>query len=169
MDLDYVIYDTAVFGTVANFENVLFQVSQGSDATHTENFTNARGAGTFPQEESFLVKHIGVVADFNTATPEDYQLMWYASFLELRVSDKTLLKAPLHWFAHRNAYQGHYSQAAAADNALIGLMGDGYMLENPISIKGGTSFRVRVVQGTALSAVSKNVKVNMRGLLSIPN
>lgn len=166
MDLDYTLYDTAIFGTVANFESVLFQVAQGADVTHIESFTNMRGAGALPQEEAFKCNWIGVAVDFTSTLPQDYKAMWLGSFLEFRLSDKTVLKAPLAMFAAASGFSGHYSQAAAADNAAIGLMGNGYTLDIPIEISGGTAFRVRIVQGTVLSAVSKNVKVLLNGILT---
>lgn len=168
MDLDYVLYDTAVFTNVANTEQVLFQVAQGGDATHTESFTNMRGSGALPQEEAFACIRIGVTVDFDTAGEEDYTTVWRGSFLEVRVSDKTVLKAPLALFSAANMYGGHYSQAAAANNAVIGLQGDGLKLDIPITIKGGTAFRVRVVQANATSAASKNMKVWLRGTLTTP-
>lgn len=166
MDLQYVLYDTAIFGTVANFESVLFQVAQGADAAHTENFTNMRGAGALPQEEAMKVNWLGVAVDFTSTLPQDYKAMWLSSFLEFRLSDKTVLKLPLSLLASNSNFTGHYSQAAAADNAAVGLLGDGYHLDIPIEISGGTAFRVRVVQGTVLSAASKNVKVLLGGILT---
>ena len=166
MDLDYILYDTAVFGTVANFESVLFQVAQGADVTHVESFTNMRGAGALPQEEAFKCNWLGVTVDFTSTLPQDYKAMWLASFLEFRLSDKTVLKIPLAAAAAYSAFSGHYSQAAAADNAAVSLMGNGYTLDIPIEISGGTAFRVRVVQGTVLSAASKNVKILLGGILT---
>ncbi len=168
MDLRYWLYDTAVFGNVANFDSDLFRTAQGADSVHSESFTNSRGSGSLPNEESFVCDWIGVTADFNTAAPEDYQVMWLGSFLEIRIGDKTMLKAPLHIFANRNSYNGAYTLAVAADNSLIGLEGDGYHLDKPIAIPGGTSFRVRVFQALALSAANKNVKVELGGILTLP-
>ena len=165
-DLDYVLYDTAVFGATANNESVLFQVAQGGDATHTESFTNMRGAGQLPQAEAFSVEWIGVNPD-HALVEADIEAIWRGSFLEIRVADLTVLKAPLRLFADQADYQGHFAQAAAANRVIIGLRGEGYALTKPISIPGGTYFRVRVVQGPAVTAGS-NMKVNMRGTLTIP-
>lgn len=156
-------YDTAAFTNVAG-EFLLFQVSQGSDATHTENFTNSRGAGQIPQNESFTVKWIGAIIDFNGVVA-DVQNVPISSFIEIRVNEITVLKVPLARIMARSSYSGHYTQATAADESLIGLEGNGYMLETPIVIKGGVSFKVRVVQGTALSTTGRNVKIVLGGEL----
>lgn len=166
-DLTYVLYDTAAFGATAGTEHVLFQVTQGADSTHVEAFTNMRGNGSLPQEEAFEISLIGVMADFDMTEAEVAEV-FRASFLEIRVSDETVLKAPLSCFAYRNSYGGAYSQGTAADNAIIGLAGDGFVLTIPVQIRGGTSFRIRVYQGTAMSGASKNVKVMLFGRLTRP-
>lgn len=164
-DYSFVLYDTAPFGASAGTEHVLFQVSQGSDSTHTEAYTNSRGAGQLPTEEKMLVERIHVIVDHNTAIA-DVPKIFNASFLEIRVSDKTIFKAPLAMLSSFNAYGGHYSQAAAADEAVIGLIGVGYELKIPILIPGGVSFRIRVYQGTAVTAAS-NLKVALEGTLTM--
>ncbi len=166
-DYTATLYDTAVFGTTAGAEHTLFQVAQGGDSTHVEAFTNMRGAGSLPNDEDFRVDEIAVFPDVN-ASAADLQNMTIGSFLEVRVSDKTVLKAPLAMFMKHAAYGGLYTQATAANEALIGLLGDGYKLPIPIAIPGGTSFRVRIYQGTAMSAASQNLKVALNGVLTMP-
>ena len=167
-DLSYILWDTAILGTVALFEQSLFQVAQGGDAVHTRSFTNSRGSGQLPTNENFLIKHIGVSLDANLAIA-DYINVWPLSFLEIRVNDETLFQAPLRMLAESNAFGGHYSQAAAADEALIGLEGTGYDLEIPIEIEGGTAFRVNVLQGTALAVASVPLRVALCGTLNRAN
>jgi len=166
-DYDYVLFDTAVFGVAANTEHTLFQVPQGGDATHTEAFTNMRGAGALPAEEAFRIEEIHVMVDVNGAVA-DLQDMWVGNFLEIRIADRTLLKIPLVMAASHNEFGGMYTQETAADEALIGRKGDGFKLKVPLQLPGGTSFRVRIQQVTAMSAASQNVKVALRGTLTMP-
>lgn len=165
VDYSYCLYDTGVFGVAASVETSLFQVSQGGDATHTKSFTNSRGAGQMPQNEEFEIDHIGVAVDMNLPTA-DYIAVWLNSYLEIRVNDETLFIAPLRALAQANAYGGHYTEAAASNEALIGLAGDGYTLKIPILIPGGTAFRVNIFQGTALATANTLVKVMLNGTLS---
>lgn len=168
MDLRYYLYDTAILSTVVNTEFQLFKVPQGGDATHTENFTNMRGAGSLPTEEKFIIDWVGVIIDYDTVIG-DIRKMWLKSFLEIRVNDKSVLKAPLIMFSNQNMYGGHYTQAAAADQYAVGPMGDGMELDKKIEIPGGTSFFIRLFQGTALSAATCNTKVVLGGVYTLPN
>lgn len=163
-ELDFVLYDTVAFGTVAATETILFQVARGSDATHNEAFTNSRGAGALPSGEDFQLNWLGLAVDYNTVLA-DIPKLYLASFFELRVNDITVLQLPLVMIASNSGYGGHYTQAAAADEAVIGIMGDGFMLNKPIHIGGGVSFKPRIVQGTALAAGSSNMKLLLRGVL----
>ena len=94
--------------------------------------------------------------------------MWIGAYLEFRLSDETRILAPLVEFAAHNGFGGHYSQAAAADGALIGRLGKGRDLEIPIMIPGGTIFRADVHQLTALSVATTNVKIGLYGTLTRP-
>lgn len=164
-DYRYDIYDTAVFGAAAATTFDLFQVPQGADATHTESFTNARGSGQFPVKENFLIDWIGVIYDYNTVLA-DIPKIQVGSFLKVIVNNFEILKAPLARFIANSAYGGHYSQAAAADEAVIGLIGNGYFLDIPILIPGGTQFKVQLFQNLAITAAS-NMKTVLCGKLSI--
>lgn len=163
----YTLYDTAALGNSAPAEFNLFQVAQGADSTHTESYTNMRGSGALPSEEAFTVERIGVFPDVSLAAA-DVPKVWINSFLEFRIADRTVLKAPLAVFADHGAYSGHYTQGTAADLAIIGRMGSGYALDIPIQIPGGTAFRVRLYQGTALSAANQYLKVVLYGVLVLP-
>lgn len=165
MDLSYTIYDTAPFDDTGGETFTLFRVAQGGDTTHTKSFTNARGAGQFPAEESFLVNKICVWVD-DDATAADMAALWENSYLEFRVRDETMLLSPLSEFAANGAYGGHYSEASASDEAIIGKAGNGRVLEIPVNIPGGTTFRVDVYQGAAMSADPINVKVALYGTLT---
>ena len=94
--------------------------------------------------------------------------MFKDSFLEVKVGDRTYLKAPLQLFAASQGFQGHYTQGTASDACMMSLKGEGFKLDPSIKIPGGTKFRVRVYQGTALSAANKSVKVCLIGLLTRP-
>lgn len=163
---DWTLYDTAIFGATAGTDHALFKVAQESDATHTHQFTNSRGSGVFPANEQFDIDTIFVSPDGDFDT-DDRGDMWDASFINIVINNQTVFEAPLRLCAGGAAYSGHFTQAAAADAARIGLEGMGYKLNKPISVKGGMSFQVNVRQGTAITAAS-NVKVMLRGMLTLP-
>jgi hypothetical protein len=164
-DYDFTLYDTAVFGATANTLHELFQVAQGADATHTKSFTNSRGAGSLPVTEQFVVTRVKVLYDHNTVTA-DVPKFHPGSYLEFILNNQTILIAPLAEFIANSGYGGHYSQAAAADEAVIGLLGDGYVLTKPIVIKGGTAFKVQLFQSLAVTAAS-NMKAALDGILTM--
>lgn len=167
MDLSYVMYDTAIFGVTALNENILFGVTQQTDTVHQEYFTNSRGASTFPNGEKFVIEEIAVWADYNLPIA-DVQNMWVRSFLEIRVQDLIRFKAPLVMCAAYNSYGGHFTQAVAADEAIVGVQGKGLKLDIPIEVEGGVSWRVRVVQGTALAGAGREIKCALKGILTLP-
>lgn len=165
-DLRYALYDTYVFGAAAS-NGRLFQVAEGGDATHTTAFTNSRGAGVIPQNEKFQIKHIYAIEDYVPLIANRANIT-IASWLELIVSNKSVLKIPLILAWYSNSYGGHFTQAAAADLAVIGRLGYGFdVSEQPIPINGGEQFTLIVNQGTAVAAAS-NVKFVLDGVLSIP-
>jgi hypothetical protein len=159
------LYDTAEFGTSGDVDHILFQEAQGASATATKSKTNSRGAGSLPENESFLVDSLHVSADFNGSVA-DYMNLWIDSYVEIQLSDQTVFQAPLRQLASLNSYGGHYSQGSASDEATIGLEGMGYKLRQPIKIEGGRSFRVNVHQGTALSGANSSVKFTFEGTLT---
>lgn len=165
-DLRFYLYDTAVFGAVANAESNLFQVVTGGDATHNEQFTNMRASGALPQQEKFDVDWIGVIVDFQPAKA-DLDTLFDSAFLEVRVADFSVIKAPLALFVAASAYGGAIQQTAASDTLSVGLLGDGLELDKHIIIPGGTPFKVRLVQGPAVTAGS-NLKVVLSGIYTIP-
>ena len=161
----YSLYDTAVFGTSLGGEQALFQVAQGADATHTKAFTNMRGAGSLPPNESFEIRNIMCFLDEPITVAADAQNVWQDSYIEVRVNDESLLFLPLRVTAGFNGFGGHFTQASAANAAPIGLIGNGYDIDPTILIPGGTAFRVNVNQGTVLSAASQNLRVLLNGIL----
>jgi hypothetical protein len=165
VDFSYPLYDTAFFGTVAATLHTLFSQAQGASATLSKSVTNSRGAGQLPQNESYEADWLGIFLD-EAGVLADVSAVWADSYAEFRVNDETVFLSPLRMLAAYNAWGGHYTQAAAADAARIGLMGDGLKLPTPIVIPGGTSFQVLIFQGTALSAVTQSVRFVMNGTLS---
>lgn len=164
-DRRYALYDTYVFGAAAS-NGRLFQVTEGGDATHVTAFTNSRGSGVLPQAEKFVIDWIGAFEDYIPLIANRTNIT-IASWLELIVSNVSVLKIPLMMVWAKNAYGGHFTQAAAADLAVIGRMGDGYSLvDHPITINGGESFALVVNQGTAVAAAS-NVKFVLNGVLTV--
>lgn len=165
-DRRYALYDTYVFGAAAS-SGRLFQVSEGGDATHVTAFTNSRGAGVLPQNEKFVVDKLMAIEDYIPLIANRANIT-IASWIELIVSNVSVLKIPLILLWYNNMYGGHFTQAAAADLAIIGRTGNGYDLsDHPIAINGGEQFTLIVNQGTAVAAAS-NVKFVMNGVLTTP-
>ena len=164
----YTLYDTMVFGVAVQPEQALFQVQQGADATHSKSFTNMRGAGSLPNQEKFSIDKIGVYVDFNVVLPADLYNIWLGNYLELRVADNSVLLIPLRAAAQYNSFGGHYSQAAAANGTMGGITNDGYELDIPVDVPGGTGLRVNVPQSTVLSVASIAVRVLLHGILDRP-
>ena len=167
MDIHTTLYDTWQPGTTASAEATLFQTPQGGDATHTESFTNARGAGQLPSGEKFLLKKVKLIIDGQIAEV-DFDTRLYGGFIEIRVKDKTVLKAPAQMFFAHSAYGGHFLQATAALTQSIGPTGDGFVLELPIEINGGERFVIRCVQGAAFASAIDH-KVVLEGVLTLPD
>lgn len=168
MKLTYPIYDSLPFGTAVQAEQALFQVQQGGDATHTKQFTNMRGAGSFPNNESMVVTKIGVFFDFNFTIESDVENIWINNYLELRVNDQTMIIAPLRMFAQYNGYAGHFAQTALANDVMGGLQNDGYELPNPIVIPTGTAFRVNIPQNTVLTVAAVPLRCVLHGIYDRP-
>lgn len=164
-DFPFSIYDTAVFGNSAKVVHTLFQVAVNQDSTHDRFFTNMRGSGQFPTNEKFLITSIEVFSDANFIE-DDRENLWLNSYLQLIYKDLLILSIPLRLASGHNSFGGHFTQAVAADEALIGLEGSGYLLPRPQLIEGGNSFKAEVGQGTAMSAASQNVKVALMGVLT---
>src|SRR6267142_4480250 len=139
---DYVIFYTWIAGATANDEFQLFQVQQNGDATHTEQFTNMRGPGSFPQDETFVLDRIGIIVDHDIIQA-DVTKLFMGGFLEIRQVDRTVLKAPLSLFSEANAYGGSDTTTAAANGNVIGLLGSGFQLRPgmEITLNGGQGFR----------------------------
>lgn len=166
MDLHTVLYDTWQPSTTASAEATLFQTPQGGDSTHTESFTNARGAGQLPSGEKFSIKKIKLIIDEMIAEA-DFDTRLYGGFIEVRVKDKTVLKAPAQMFFAHSAYGGNNLQATAALIQSIGPLGDGFILDLPIEISGGERFQIRCVQGAAFASAIDH-KIVLEGILSLP-
>lgn len=165
-DYRYDLYDTYVFGAVAS-QGRLFQVAEGGDATHTTAFTNMRGAGVLPQNEKMVVDWIGAIEVYVPLIANRVNI-FNGSWLEVIISNNSVLKIPLIRAWALNAYGGHFTQAVAADLSIIGRVGSGYSLaDKPLAIDGGTQFTVVVNQGTAVAAGS-NVLFVLSGVLTRP-
>lgn len=165
-DYRYWLYDTAVFGATANAESNLFQLVTGADSTHNEQFTNMRANGALPPNEKFVIDKVSVVVDFQPAKA-DLDTLFNSSFIEMKIADFTVFKCITALFVDASAYGGALVQTAASDTLAVGLLGDGMEFDKPIVLPGGTPFKVRIVQGPALTANSF-IKVVLSGIYTIP-
>lgn len=166
-DFHTTLFDTWQPGATANAEAILFQTPRGGDATHNERFTNSRGAGQLPSQESFSVRALHLMTDENIPDAE-LDTAFYGALIELRLKDKVVFSSPARRCISHSAWGGHFAQAAAADAEAIGPVGDGFALSIPIEIPGGVRFDVRAVQGPAFAA-AQDFKVILEGVLTTPD
>lgn len=162
-DLSWVLYDTAVFNTTANVGHELFQVSQGGDTTHTEDFTNSPGAASLPANQNFEIKAIGVYPEHDITAAELVKI-YNKSWLELKVSESVKLKLPLSLVAAPQEFSGAVGAAAGSGLSWAGPVFD---LEIPIPVPGGTQYKVTIQQVVA-TAAAEQLKVCLFGTLTRP-
>lgn len=161
-EIDWVWYDTVVFGAAANTAFEAFQVQLGADATHNEQFTNLPLPGQIPQNEKFAIEKISVQVDFVPTTLADLRDFPVKAVLEVKRNDTLVYKAPLAEFVDNSSFMGVAAIAAAASQVAGGSMNDGHTFKRAIQLNGGDFFKIRIVQGTAITAAS-NLKVLLHG------
>ena len=166
-DFHTTLFDTWQPGTTANAEATLFQTPRGGDSTHNERFTNARGAGQLPAEESFQVQKRGVMAD-EIVVEADHDTYLYGALMEIRLKDRVVFSAPVMALMQATGRSGPLVVASAGAVNFTGPLGDGFELNIPILIMGGTRFDVRMVQGAAFAA-AVDFKVILEGVLGTPD
>lgn len=166
-DFHTTLFDTWQPSTVAFAESILFQTPRGGDATHTERFTNARGAGTLPAEEAFQIDKIGVMLDELVAAA-DLDTFYFGALLEIRLKDKVVFSSPVMNLFIASSKSGPIGATAGDAVLFTGPQGNGFALSLPISIPGGTRFDVRLVQGAAFAA-AVDTKVILFGILTTPD
>lgn len=153
MDLRYVLYDS-LLTTAAKQDVLLFQVAQGADATHTESFTNMRGAGSLPAQESFTIQKIGVIVP-PTIVAADFLAYFMNAFVQIRARDQVVAWVPLPLCLIASSWNGFSNLAAAGGLSAIGNLRDGFdLLDLPLVISGGEKFAARVVLNTAPTVVA---------------
>ena len=165
MDLSYVLFDTQPTGT-AVFDALLFQTAQGGDVTHTEDFTNMRGAGSLPSEEKFMLERIGISND-PAQGAADFSKLLVASLLQIRVNNQIVFWSPLPALLVASKWTGYSNLTAAAGLSVTGSLQDGYTLDKPIQIDGGRKFDIRI-KTTQATAVSTKLVIHLFGTLSLP-
>lgn len=165
-DLDWCWYDTCVMGAVAGAAFELFQVQLGADGTHNEQYTNLPLPGQIPQNEKFSLERIVFMTDFVATALADLRDWVIKSIYELKVNDTLVWKAPLGGAAGYGDFQGLAAIAAAASQVAGGRQSDGQVFKRPVLLKGGDFFKVRVVQGIAITAAS-NIKCMLYGTRSV--
>jgi len=162
-DRKYVLFDSIDTGTAA-FDTLLFQVASGADATHTETYTNMRGAGSLPGAEKFTLNKISVIVP-PSLTPADTAVLFKDSILQFRLLNQVLLWIPLIVAVDYSFHNGFYTLATAANNQVYGNLGEGYTVDPPVDIAGGEKFDVRVKTTTGTSATYRLV-IALVGILT---
>lgn len=167
VDSDWVWYDTVVFGAAANTAFELFQIQLGADATHNEQFTNLPLPGQIPQNEKFSIEKISFQVDFVPTTLADLRDWPIKGVFEIKRNDTLIYKAPLAEAVDNSSFMGVAAIAAAASQVAGGAVNDGHTFKRALPLNGGDFFKVRVVQGIAISAAS-NIKCLLHGTRTTP-
>ena len=167
LDSTWTIWDTALLQTTVNSQT-LFQVARSGDAVHTPDFTNMRAAGQFPTQESFLIERVGLMLDENINVDE-VQDWAYKSHLEIFYNNVSLAQFTAGECVYNNDYGGHFTFAAAGDEALIGRSGKGRELAIPLMIDGGIPFSVVFNQASTVTTANSELKCMLFGTLTRKN
>lgn len=151
---DMVLYDEESFATTGSpRELFLFQTRVGSTTAKGEANTNCPYAGVVDASEKMTIH--GMALDYDPdISVADLQNLIEDSFLEIKVKDTRVFHGPLRALPQLAAFQGHFLQASAADQQMVGLAGNVYMLRNKIEVGPGDRYQVRLVQATNLVAAA---------------
>lgn len=164
-DYSWIFFDTAIFSNVASVTHSLFQVGVGADATHTKSFTNMNGSGSIPEKQKFTIRKI-MCTFADQLSVADLFAGWDGAYISLFITDLEYFRLPLTVTAYNDGYIGEFKQTTAADAAVMGKMGQGYMLNPTIELGGGNQFRIEVFQQNALSVADARLRVMMEGILN---
>lgn len=165
-DVDWILYDTAPFTIAAAGQLPLYQIPQGGDAVHTEDFCNTPGAGSLPANQNFMIKAIAIYPE-PSCLQVDIDLVFNRSYVEIIVADKVMLKAPMAYFAAPQSFGGSNGIVLAALATWVSYSGPLFEMVIPIPIPGGTPFRVNITQVVGISA-NTQVKCLLIGTLTRP-
>lgn len=167
--LTYPIYDTVQLSDSAAQTHVLFQVGQGVDTNHQFPFTNMRGSGQFPDKEFFTVRKIGLHIDGVGFSDDDIQGLFINSLVTLNYNNVKVLQAPAYIFSDLNMVQGVKTESSASAFDYFGQAGNGFTLNETLTIKGGKSFNVEYYQSLAVDTDGLDLKVVLYGMLETPD
>lgn len=165
-DVDWILYDTAPFTNAIAGQLPLFQIPQGGDAVHIEDFCNTPGAGSLPANMNFLIKGIAIYPE-PAVLDIDIGPIFNRSYVEIIVADKVMLKVPMAYLAGPQQVTGVADAAIAIVSGSATYSGPPFELTIPIPIPGGTPFRVNITQMVATS-VTIQVKCLLIGILTRP-
>ena len=98
----------------------------------------------------------------------DYDTFYFGAILEVRIKDKVVFSSPVMPLFMASSKSGPIGATAGDAILFTGPQGDGFPLNIPIIIAGGTRFDVRLVQGAAFAA-AVDTKVILVGILTTPD
>lgn len=167
--LSYPIYDTIFLSDSAGQLHTLFQQGQGTGTTKTPVYTNARGSGQFPDRETFKVNRFGLHIDGIGFSDDDIAGLFVNSYVTLNYNNVKIFQVPSYLLSDKNAISGIKTEASASAFDYFGQYGDGFVLDNPITIQGGKNFNIEFYQSLAVDTANLNVKLTMFGELDSPD
>ena len=163
------IYDTQSMGTTASAKVTFFQTKETS-ATNGVQDTNMPGEGTFPTTQSYELHSIAVIPQ-GTFAIDDLKKTLQQSVLVIKINDRRELVIPTIACASPGYISGFaalYGQSAATEDIAAGIAGSGFLLEDPLVIKGGDKFQVDVYAGTTAATTAVDFTVVFIGYLLRP-
>lgn len=164
--IDWVLYDFDKGSHAAGVEVTFFDAAEPS-ATNNQQDTNMQVASQLPSGEKFTIHKIGVLFDWPAAVAnatEETDALDQAT-LELVVASKRMFIAPVQILLAPNQFPA----VDIASGASCGNIGNNWFeLKHPITIPGGTSFKVVLTQGITDTTADITFGVCLVGELTRP-
>lgn len=164
--IDWVLYDYGAPTHAAGATVTLFDQTEAA-ATNNEQDTNMPIAGQLPTTQKFVIHKIGFIPDWvaGIANANDQQDFYDQGTLELKIAEKRMFIAPLHILTAPGQLG---ADTVAAGATQYGPGTTWFEFKHPITLEGGTPFKVVITQGITDTTASHTVGVVLVGELTRP-
>ena len=154
------LYDTTLSGTAADADILFFNKSESADNREVTNFQQI---GVLPTSHRFLLK--GFVAFFNDVSAAGDEInVCDRGIFELLLNNKRVFLAPLRMLIGK---QTTLPSGVTLDESFV--VGEGFMLESYIIIKGGVPISGILNTGKTAASVSTALTIALLGELVRPS
>lgn len=164
--IDWVLYDYGAPSHAASATVTLFDQAEDA-ATNTYQDTNMPIANQLPSGQKFVIKKIGVIFDWVAAVANATEETDFfdQAILELKIAEKRAFIAPLSIMLAPNQFPAvDIASGASCGNAPV----NWFELDHPITIEGGTPFKVILTQGLTDTTADITCGVCLVGELTRP-